>query len=224
MDVLEPDAPRTAVTSPEVKEILQEAIMALRTRFVQWFALSVALVLSSCRPKTEPNTGWKLVTIESLSPLQKEQHERALAARDALFESLMGRLSQAMKEHGVGGAVKVCQEEAPRLAEKISQEKGLRLGRTSFKLRNPKNEPPAWAATLVAARVQQPTTLVHSDGRLAAFLPIQVKTQCLMCHGKTENIPEEVKSALKEHYPNDAATGFSEGDLRGWFWIEVPAK
>ena len=106
----------------------------------------------------------------------------------------------------------------------IGAEKGLRIGRTSFKLRNPKNQPPEWASTLVAAKTTQPTTLVHSDGRLATLLPIHVKTQCLMCHGRDENIPDEVKSALKKHYPADAATGFAEGDLRGWFWVEVPAR
>jgi hypothetical protein len=33
-----------------------------------------------------------------------------------------------------------------------------------------------------------------------------------------------VKEALAEHYPEDQATGFQEGDLRGWFCIEVPAN
>lgn len=168
-------------------------------------------------------TGWKVVPAESLTDSQKEQQKRALAAKDAMFEALMARLQQAMSEHGVGGAVRVCQEEAPKIAEKISQEKGLTIGRTSFKLRNPNNRPPDWAATLVTARTPQPTVLAHSDGRLATLLPIQVKAQCLMCHGKDDNIPEEVKTALKERYPNDAATGFAEGDLRGWFWVEVPA-
>jgi len=27
---------------------------------------------------------------------------------------------------------------------------------------------------------------------------------------------------LAAKYPMDQATGFKEGDLRGWFWIEVP--
>jgi hypothetical protein len=36
-------------------------------------------------------------------------------------------------------------------------------------------------------------------------------------------IPDEVKQTLAKEYPDDQATGFEEGDLRGWFWIEVPA-
>ena len=34
---------------------------------------------------------------------------------------------------------------------------------------------------------------------------------------------KNVKEALAASYPADRATGFREGDLRGWFWIEVPA-
>jgi hypothetical protein len=28
--------------------------------------------------------------------------------------------------------------------------------------------------------------------------------------------------ALAARYPDDRATGFAPGDLRGWFWVEVP--
>jgi hypothetical protein len=42
------------------------------------------------------------------------------------------------------------------------------------------------------------------------------------CHGGEEDLPREVVGALAEGYPQDQATGFSEGELRGWFWIEVP--
>ena len=38
--------------------------------------------------------------------------------------------------------------------------------------------------------------------------------------GKSE---VEVREALATHYPADQATGFQTGDLRGWFWVTVPA-
>jgi hypothetical protein len=46
-------------------------------------------------------------------------------------------------------------------------------------------------------------------------LPIRLKAQCLTCHGPTESIPEPVRVALRELYPQDEATGFAENDLRG---------
>ena len=34
--------------------------------------------------------------------------------------------------------------------------------------------------------------------------------------------PYLVKVALDEQYPDDQATGFNVGELRGWFWVEFP--
>jgi hypothetical protein len=28
---------------------------------------------------------------------------------------------------------------------------------------------------------------------------------------------------LAKTYPGDRATGFAAGELRGWFWLEIPA-
>ena len=61
-------------------------------------------------------------------------------------------------------------------------------------------------------------------GELGAFLPIKLAAPCLACHGPADDLDEDVRSALAESYPDDQATGFAEGDLRGWFWIEVPSE
>jgi len=47
---------------------------------------------------------------------------------------------------------------------------------------------------------------------------------CVVCHGDPAQIPDAVLAALAARYPDDRATGFAEGDLRGWFWVEVPAR
>lgn len=61
-----------------------------------------------------------------------------------------------------------------------------------------------------------------SNQQAAALLPIKLQPQCVMCHGPSEQILPEVKSALVDRYPQDQATGFEIGELRGWFWIELP--
>jgi len=40
---------------------------------------------------------------------------------------------------------------------------------------------------------------------------------CLACHG--DNIAPEVTAAIRAHYPEDQATGFATGQLRGAFSI-----
>ena len=43
---------------------------------------------------------------------------------------------------------------------------------------------------------------------------------CTTCHG--ESISPGIASAIAERYPDDEATGFAVGDLRGVFWVEFP--
>jgi hypothetical protein len=147
---------------------------------------------------------------------------RALAAKDALFEQLSARLMSAMSNGGPVAAIEVCSKEAARIAAEVSEETGVKIGRTSFKLRNPANVPPAWATSLVEQRAAEPQFVDLSDGGLGALLPIRLKPQCMVCHGPEDKIAADVLTALSERYPEDAATGFEVDDLRGWFWVEVP--
>ena len=74
----------------------------------------------------------------------------------------------------------------------------------------------------VRPRRAEPTYRSGPDGELGALLPIQLLTTCVLCHGTEADLAEGVQEALAVHYPDDEATGFAPGDLRGWFWMEVP--
>lgn len=192
----------------------------------------IAFVLTGCAKDSAPppssvqaessadEEAWEMVDESSLSQAQVTQRDRALAARDALMEKLKSRLMGVVSKDGVAAAISVCKEDAPQLAKEVSEEQGLSIGRTSFRLRNSANRPPDWAVTLVAEKVAEPTYLANED-RLAAWLPIPTGPMCLNCHGTKEGIAADVLAALEEKYPDDQATGFEEGDLRGWFWVEV---
>jgi cytochrome c553 len=56
------------------------------------------------------------------------------------------------------------------------------------------------------------------------LLPIRLVALCATCHGDATTIPAPVQERLAALYPQDQATGFRDGDLRGWFWVEVPAR
>lgn len=170
------------------------------------------------RDRTDPSA--------SLPPraTRREQQRVALAARDALFQRLQTRLAEVMSEDGPVAAIAVCSEEAPRLTEQTGQQHGVAIGRTSHRLRNPDNAPPDWVRSMTELHPVEPEFLGLPGERLGALLPIRLNDGCLVCHGPPEQIPAEVHDALAEHYPSDQATGFREGDLRGWFWVEVPAR
>ena len=163
------------------------------------------------------------VVLDTLSASQQQQKRVALAARDAMFEKLSGRLMSVIESDGPAQAIWVCRTDAPAIGEQIEREFGVEIGRTSFRLRNSTNAGPEWVAPFVAAKVDEPTFVALPDDTLGALLPIRLKQKCTVCHGDRDSLRDDVRAALDLHYPNDQATGFREGDLRGWFWVEVPA-
>lgn len=149
------------------------------------------------------------------------QIQAMVGAKEALFATLSGRLMEAMAG-GPANAIAVCQREAGALAEGVGRSHNVKIGRTGVRLRNQRNQAPAWAADWIEQAVAEPQFAVLSNQQVAALLPIKLQPQCVMCHGPTEQILPEVKSALVDRYPQDRATGFEIGELRGWFWIELP--
>ncbi|QDV44743.1 hypothetical protein Enr13x_46130 [Stieleria neptunia] len=175
--------------------------------------------------KTEPVTDQtptgepSLSIVEGATP-SEESKAAMLAAKDALFTRLSGRLMEAMADAGPAGAIGVCSQEAVKIAKEVGAEHAVQIGRTGVRLRNPNNQPPDWAAALVEQNVDTPVFAVLSDESAAALLPIKLQAQCLMCHGPDEQIAPEIQQKLAQLYPDDRATGFKEGELRGWFWIK----
>ncbi len=190
------------------------------------FAGLLMAALAGCQPAATPSQTKEVSGSSDQSEAAQaiaSPQERAIAARDALFKQLSTRLVNAMSNGGPASAIEVCGTEAPRIAMAVGEEFGVAIGRTSFRLRNPKNQPPPWAGTLIDERPTETRFVELPDGRTGALLPIMLKSQCLVCHGPDEQIAEKVKTQLTKQYPDDQATGFEEGDLRGWFWVEVPA-
>ena len=202
-------------------------------RSLHRIALVVGAALLAACGDDEPGTsrgspavapGWDRVPEDALDATQRAQRDRALAARKALFEDLFRTLSEEIGKGGPASAIDVCKERAPAIAEAASKAHGVRIGRTSFRLRNPKNAGPAWVAALTVDRPETSRFAAGPRGELGAVLPIKVQTACLQCHGTEDAVPEEVRRRLREAYPDDQATGFRDGDLRGWFWVEVPGS
>jgi hypothetical protein len=184
--------------------------------------LSAGLV-AGCTKSSEPTAPKRLSEAE-LSAEQEAQLTRAKAAQGELFQRLLKELTGALDAGGPASAISVCRDKAPEIAKEVSEKNGLKIGRTSFRLRNPKNVPPTWAAGLVEEKVSKPAFVPLGGDALGVLLPIQTAPPCLKCHGEAESLAADVREEISKAYPSDQATGFSAGDLRGWFWIEVPSK
>ncbi len=165
---------------------------------------------------------WEKVLAGSMTDTQKAQQELVATAVNALASEMMGELSAALDSGDAGAAIAVCKEKAPGVAANIHETYGVKIGRTSHKLRNAANVAPEWADPFVTDLAEDPTYVAGPNGELGALLPIKLRAECQMCHGPVEGIDEGIMAAIAEVYPDDQALGFIEGDLRGWFWVEAP--
>lgn len=152
---------------------------------------------------------------------------RAERAMDRLQQALGARLMAAMKAGGPADAVTVCRDEAVAIAEGVAREYNLAIGRTSHRVRNPANAPRPWARPVVEASAgakaaAERLRLVDLGDRVGVLRPIGTIEMCTRCHGDAKAVRQNIGGVLAKAYPQDRATGFAAGDLRGWMWAEVP--
>ena len=145
---------------------------------------------------------------------------------------LLAALQQEISKSGPEGAILVCKDMAPKMAGEISQQTGWKIKRVSLKARNDARAiPDAWEKAALedfdkrAAAGEPPAQLekgerVDNEYRYVKALPVQ--PLCLGCHGPVDQLPPAVKSALAQHYPNDLATGYSVGQIRGAISVRKP--
>ena len=143
----------------------------------------------------------------------------------APFKQDLKRALKSGLAEGPAAAIRVCRVKAPGIADALSVD-GVRMGRSSHKLRNPGNTAPDWVGPIMQAYLDDPSSRAPravelADDRWGYVEPIMVQPLCLTCHGS--ELAPEVAGRLAELYPGDEATGFETGDLRGVFWLEFPA-
>lgn len=162
------------------------------------------------------------------SQVPEAQNERvtrlATEAIAPFKKQLAGALMTAMQDKGPAAAIEVCSKEAPRLAAEASSDQ-VKVGRSALKLRNPANAAQDWLkpvltelAALSSAEGAQRVVAID-DQHYGYAEAITLKPLCATCHGTS--IAPELAKKIKERYPDDQATGFEPGQLRGVFWAEV---
>jgi Protein of unknown function (DUF3365) len=144
-------------------------------------------------------------------------------------DSVLRELNDALSRGGPGSAISFCHLDATFLAQKVGKTEGIAVGRTSDRLRNPTNAPKAWAADLVKANAGRQARSVEGfavdlGDKVGVLRPIAERQMCAGCHGPAAALSPAVKSTLTDLYPVDRAVGFKEGEIRGWFWVEMPKR
>ncbi|AEF98604.1 Tll0287-like domain-containing protein [Methylomonas methanica] len=152
--------------------------------------------------------------------------EESRRIAQAFMQRLGGTLKQQLATAGPGGAIGVCKQVAPALAADYSRN-GFLVSRVSLKTRNKTlGTPDAWERSMLEqfdrqqAQGSAPTEVNEltedADGRWFRYLKaIPTQPMCLQCHGQPYDMAADVKTMLAREYPDDQATGYRAGDIRG---------
>ncbi|SMN13785.1 Cytochrome c family protein [Bathymodiolus heckerae thiotrophic gill symbiont] len=175
--------------------------------------LIVPFLLTSCMQE---------VTIDEqrTKVLKKE----AVAKIKSVASVLKPQLKAAIKSGGFVHALKFCSVQAPIIGKNANKDSDWSVRRISLKNRNPNAVPDAWEAKALhdfnkrAVKGENIAKMAFSEVVNGEFRFIKAQgTQkvCLACHGKSINT--KVLTEIEKAYPNDKATGYSLGEVRGAF-------
>ena len=145
-----------------------------------------------------------------------------------LLQKLGGELKSQMQTSGPLGALRFCSQHALTLTDEIAKKSDTSIRRVSLNHRNPINKPTPsetallqeWETFLKNSSPLPANHLVHRpEGKTLYYKPLLINNEaCLKCHG---NVSPELAGAIAEMYPEDKATGYKMGDLRGMIAIEL---
>ena len=169
---------------------------------------------------------WLLVLLTAASAhAQADESAEARARIQSFATALQAALRQEMESGGPLQAIALCNMEAPAIAAAASRD-GWQVGRTALKIRNPANQPDAWEREVLQQFEQRRQAgedwqtmeaSKTSAGEFRFMKAIPTGPLCVACHGAALSAP--VAAKLTELYPQDQATGFQPGDLRGAFTL-----
>lgn len=167
-----------------------------------------------------------LLTAQTDSKDELKKHFREISMM--FMEDLKSVLMKNLSEGGPLQAITVCSDTAQELTNIIGKKSNVDLKRVTFKPRNPKDTTDAFETKVLSRwhelmsegnfdKENEYFEIVEiEDKPYARYMkPIFIQGPCLTCHGSDNMISSEVKDLLKEKYPDDKATGYKPGDLRG---------
>lgn len=169
---------------------------------------------------------WTCQTAVSDDEQQHAEEELMKAGAEitqSVGSTLMQTVQKHMSESGVEGALEFCQANALPITDSLARKHDVTIKRTAFRTRNPENDPTEFELKVLSNMkgqdIYEPAISYTEEGNPVYYEPIVLKDFCQTCHGVPgQSMTIETDSLIKAHYPNDEATGFSSGDLRG-MWV-----
>jgi len=154
--------------------------------------------------------------------------QRSEGIAQELKATLGLQLKSALQSGGPVPALQVCKQVAQPLTRNVSEQyTSVSVSRTALKVRNPENRANVestsilerWLGELSDGRTLEVDVAVDGS-QVVVHHPLMTEQVCLKCHGSSDTFPLELQTALDDLYPEDEATEFELGELRGAIRVE----
>jgi len=204
----------------------KERIMMIRTAACLFAAATISLGASAQAQTLSPPAGLDEAAVQSTREMANE-----------LLTQLGQKMKASLSAEGPEAAVSVCKDASPAIAKALSAKHGAQMTRVGTRVRNPAmGTPNAWQKEALAqfetrlSQAESPSTMEYwsvvetGNGKreLHYAKAITVQAMCVTCHGTAADIPAKLAEKIRAEYPQDQATGYSVGKLRGAAVISRP--
>lgn len=194
-------------------------------RFSNLILISLFGLLTACSETGKPEP------VQSFDPaawLDKGSRVQA-----ASFAVLSTKLKNVLGKQGFEEAIQYCSLSAQPLTDTLSRMYNCTIRRTTLQTRNPLNQAndyeaailADWAADLKDGKELTAVVQEFAPDTVQYYAPIRIQPLCLNCHGVVgAELTEDNHRLLQRLYPEDQATGYALGDLRGMWSIQFVQK
>lgn len=201
--------------------------------------LLIMTIFMSCENSTDKKDNAKVTKQEVKNELESDTEfvknksdyvEKGMKIAKNSGKTLKGKLSSAVDKGGLKSGINTCKDIAQNLMDSLSTEHGVKIKRTSMKLRNVDDKPDQQELAILSEYHKK-----HNEGvklkpivkklndEVRFYAPIFIDDVCLNCHGVIgDKLKAGTHGLIKEHYPLDEAIDYKKGDLRAIWSITFP--
>lgn len=189
-----------------------------------WLMITIILLIAGCQ-----YSGGEPAAKTSTDPVDYRQRGAAIGQK--LTGTLMSHLARQIETHGPAGAVEYCSLQALPLTDSIARAEKVQIKRVSHRPRNPQNAANERELALIEKYREEMADgqalephLRKTENEVQFYAPIVLSMPtCLKCHGQPgADIDSATRQVLQQRYPEDRATGFSLGEIRGLLVVNFP--
>ncbi len=190
------------------------------------------LLMVGCSKPPDSSTPTAALPAALSVEVQKDAIQLGKFIAAETFSLLSSNLQSAIQQGGVSNALPFCSLAASPLTAGIAGKHGVTIRRITLKPRNPAGRADTtemailnhFEAALTSTAPPPPLVTNFTASTATFFAPIILNNElCLKCHGEPgKDISAENAALIQRLYPQDEATGFKLGQLRGAWRIDVP--